>query len=687
MKGHERKPRSYKDNTHALCFHTNFLANREHLVRPAVPNRSTLAPLELSTALAAESGRPDARLRRELLLVGWLAAAASVASFLWFFLHGQILLYGDAVAHLNIARRLLDSLVPSPLQLGTVWLPLPHLLSAPFVINDWMWHSGVGGSIVSMLAYVAAVLGTFRLVRARASRFAAWLAAALLALNPDLLYMQATAMTESLFLGTVIWSVVYFDEAMRGLALPAGTSNSPSPAQFWAEGAQPWRSLERCAIALAASMLTRYDGWALALVIGCASTVAVFRRTRRAEPGGPVRRMWRALAASALLCALMPVLWLAHNYAINYKPLDWLDGPYSAKVLEQRSTDVRPYPGEHDPGAAALYFVKAAKLNVAEGRWQGWMLALVVLGTVTCFFRRRADIQSKAALGDLHLVRDREKTAGLSTPRPPAPQEKGNRKGQAGTSLTAPSNATARSAGGPGRMMPFIGETFHSSSLSLLLLWFPLPFYAYAIAYGSVPIFVPVWYPFSFYNVRYGLELLPAFAVFSALLIASLYGHRWLPTSAQLRRGIWSTLSAMVSVALVLILVANYVTVAHAGPICLREAQTNSASRLRLESQLAGFLRQLPPESTLLMYTAEHVGALQMADVPLRRVVDLGRKMIWDAGLSCPAQVADYVVAFSGDPVAQAVERNPRWLEKVATFSTPGAPEATVYRSRFPGRE
>ncbi len=273
-------------------------------------------------------------------------------------------------------------------------------------------------------------------------------------------------------------------------------------------------------------------------------------------------------------------------------------------------------------------------------------------------------------------------------------------------------------------MTPSVGEPSNFGSLSLLLLWFPLPFYAYAIAYGSVPIFVPVWYPFSYYNVRYGLELLPAFAVFSALLIAfvckiggcptsrPVFGLTWGHSPGQRRtdelfarngtttvcrntsiesafgrRGTWGTLSTVVAAVLVLLLVANYVTIGRAGPICLREAQTNSASRLRLEAQLAGFLRRLPPDSTLLMYTGEHVGALQRANVRLRRVVDTETKMVWDAGLSCPAQVADYVVAFSGDPVAQAVERNPRWLEKVAAFSTPGTPEATVYRSRFPGRE
>ena len=42
----------------------------------------------------------------------------------------------------------------------------------------------------------------------------------------------------------------------------------------------------------------------------------------------------------------------------------------------------------------------------------------------------------------------------------------------------------------------------------------PLPFYAYSIAYGSVPIFIPVWWPHSWYNTRYGMEMLPAFALF-----------------------------------------------------------------------------------------------------------------------------------------------------------------------------
>src|SRR5208283_2359480 len=85
----------------------------------------------------------------ELSLLAWLAACASVIAFLFYYKQGEILLYGDAVAHINIARRVFDSKTPGLLQLGTVWLPLPHLLIMPFVVAKGMWQNGSGGSIPS----------------------------------------------------------------------------------------------------------------------------------------------------------------------------------------------------------------------------------------------------------------------------------------------------------------------------------------------------------------------------------------------------------------------------------------------------------------------------------------------------------------------------------------------------------
>jgi hypothetical protein len=150
---------------------------------------------------------PKAHPAIEIVRLVWLAIFVSVFSFLFYYRHGDVLLYGDAVAHINIARRVFDSKTPGLLQLGTVWLPLPHLLIMPFIVSMRMWQNGSGGSIPSMAGYVLGVLGIFRLMRGVLSRdgqvdivamIGAWVAAIVYGANPNLIYMQSTAMGESL---------------------------------------------------------------------------------------------------------------------------------------------------------------------------------------------------------------------------------------------------------------------------------------------------------------------------------------------------------------------------------------------------------------------------------------------------------------------------------------------------------
>src|SRR6201998_3690984 len=138
---------------------------------------------------------------RETSRIALLAVCVSCICFLVSFRLGAVLYYGDAVAHINIARRVFDSRTPGLLQLGTVWLPLPHLLMIPFLFSKWMWRTGVGGSIPSMVAYVFGTLGIFRLVRGTVrffprtdvtARIVSWVAALIYAANPNLIYLQTT---------------------------------------------------------------------------------------------------------------------------------------------------------------------------------------------------------------------------------------------------------------------------------------------------------------------------------------------------------------------------------------------------------------------------------------------------------------------------------------------------------------
>jgi hypothetical protein len=543
----------------------------------------------------------------QVRLLLWLATCASVFSFLFYLRSGEILLYGDAVAHINIARRVFDSKTPGLLQLGTVWLPLPHLLMIPFLLSMRMWQTGAGGSIPSMAAYVLGVVGIFRLIRGAfastsqpnfAAQFAAWFAALIYAANPNLLYMQATAMGETLYLAFFIWAVVYLREAVGG----------------------DRKALTNSALCLAAACLTRYDGWFLAAAM-IATVVGARILAGRKFDAADRPQPWRPAAAKfVLIAAAAPALWLAYNGIVYRNPLEFENGPYSARAIEQRSqTAENPgHPGGGNLWISGIYFAKSAEMNVARNRWlERLLLLLASIGLAA------------AALSP----RNHERTATKVTP----------------------------------------------SARVLLFLLLPLPFYALSIAYGGVPIFVPAFWPYTHYNVRYGLQLLPAFAAgFGGLVFLMLRFRQWKPA---VRLSCILTLFALVFV--------SYVSI-WSHPICLEEARVNMRGRNHLEKQLASLLKMLPPHATILMYLGDHVGALERAAIPLRDVIHEGNHRVWkqpvdpdglwERALADPARYADYVVAFEGDPVWKAVQG--KHLTELVQIHVTGQPAAILYRAR-----
>src|SRR5579883_1756244 len=145
-------------------------------------------------------GRP----MKSLLAAVLILCALSLAATAWCLDRGYNLYFGDAEAHLNIARRILDSRTPGPEQLGTVWLPLPHILMIPFAMRDPWWKNGLAGAIPSMLCFVAAGAFLFAAARREFSSTASLAAAAIFALNPNILYLQSTPMTEPLFAASLL---------------------------------------------------------------------------------------------------------------------------------------------------------------------------------------------------------------------------------------------------------------------------------------------------------------------------------------------------------------------------------------------------------------------------------------------------------------------------------------------------
>src|SRR5207249_6674558 len=100
-----------------------------------------------------------------------------------------------------VARRIADSITPGWQQIGAVWLPLPHVLNlVPVQIDAW-YRSGVSAVAMSVAAFaLAAAAVAWIVVSITGSKPAAVVGTAVLALNPNVLYLQATPMTEPLLI-------------------------------------------------------------------------------------------------------------------------------------------------------------------------------------------------------------------------------------------------------------------------------------------------------------------------------------------------------------------------------------------------------------------------------------------------------------------------------------------------------
>src|SRR3990167_8012762 len=161
--------------------------------------------------------------------VGILASVLAAGATAFFYIQDTIVAYGDAESHLNIAKRVVDSLTPGAAQLGGIWLPLPHVLLTPLVYFDFLWRSGLAGSIVSGIAFVVAAVFLFKLVRLlTANRYAAFVAALVFLLNPNLLYLQATPMTELPLIAFFILSTYFFLKYLRSRKISCPWWRPPS---------------------------------------------------------------------------------------------------------------------------------------------------------------------------------------------------------------------------------------------------------------------------------------------------------------------------------------------------------------------------------------------------------------------------------------------------------------------------
>jgi Dolichyl-phosphate-mannose-protein mannosyltransferase len=477
-----------------------------------------------------------------------LLGALVFLSAFWCFQHGYILYYGDAQAHLNISRSIVDSRTPGYDQLGTVWLPMLHVVCLPFVINDALWSSGLAGAIPVAICFVVAGLCLYLVARDfYQSSIAAAVVLACFALNPNILYLASIPMTEVVFLAGLMLMLL---------------------ALFRFRTTQRKRFVLLSVAAVLSMSLTRYDGWFLIPFVSLG--FGLFATNRR----------WPTLIVFMLIASIAPLYWIAHNWWETGRALDFYNGPYSPIAIQGSN----PYPGYHDWKRAFLYYSAAAELCA------GWPLLLLGCVGIVCAAVKK-----------------------VFTP--------------------------------------------------LLFLLLTPVFYIWSIhSSGATPIHVPQLWPFTYYNTRYGIAVVPlaAFAV-GAIAFALPVRLKWL--------------------AFVLPLLSVAIWILHPSPenwICWKESQVNSVARRAWTTASADFFRANyhSGDGTLARFS-DLTGIFCRARIPLAETLHEGNGPAWFAATSRPDLFHPnlWVVAQQGDLVAKAMNRTVnapyRIVNKIAVKDAP----------------
>jgi len=195
------------------------------------------------------------------------ALCLSIAACVFFYRQGQILLLRDAIEHLNIARHFVDGPTHFDFrQLGGYWLPLPQMAMALFAWNDFLWHSGLTGSIPSMAGYMLASLYVFRSVRALTHHsLISYLGTLLFMLNPTILYLQSTPASAMLNIAMLIITCYYL--------------------LVWSQSGKPGHLLSMAA-SICLATLVSYDAWVyFAALFVFVALIGLLRHQKREQIG------------------------------------------------------------------------------------------------------------------------------------------------------------------------------------------------------------------------------------------------------------------------------------------------------------------------------------------------------------------------------------------------------------------
>jgi hypothetical protein len=286
---------------------------------------------------------------RESWIVFLVAIATGVfaAFVLYSFDRFSLIYYADSVSHLVRSREFIDAINPGLFeQLGTVWLPLPHLLLLPFTLVEQLFRTGFAGVALNVPCLAFTAIFLYKIIKNHLNvGYIAIVGALLFVTNPNIIYMAVTPMTESSFMLFFVGAAYFFMRWMLGSRKSLSSNSTSKEIEIklfhTRHGTGP-RSIQRsqfifnltmCSIFISLATLCRYEGWILPLFFVSFVVLTTIRTQRHYQSK---KYKLRIILVSTLSFSGI-VLWLIWNgYAYN-DPLEFTNAPYfsaAAQALE-----------------------------------------------------------------------------------------------------------------------------------------------------------------------------------------------------------------------------------------------------------------------------------------------------------------------------------------------------------------
>jgi hypothetical protein len=190
-----------------------------------------------------------------------------------------------------------------------------------------------------------------------------------------------------------------------------------------------------------------------------------------------------------------------------------------------------------------------------------------------------------------------------------------------------------------GMMMWVLERRYRKRRAACLLLLVLLPFYVQAMAGAAVPLYVPTYFPHSYYNLRYGIEMLPGIALLASFVIS--------PTlSRSLRTGLLAACLAVLGVQNIWMLSGG----ARRLPM-VTEGILNSPCKTEPDQALITFFRSHSDGGRILMQPGEWPCVAPTLDIHYRKILSGNNRSYWRKLPTGAQKFVEWIVSGEGDPV------------------------------------